>query len=68
MYEGTDRTRQVNEIRRIADSIVNYDADGTADAEEIVSFWEMQQTPGKPQWFDASDRRLLVRFVDELIS
>lgn len=64
---STDRTAEVNELRRIADVISYYEStDGTA--EELVSVWEELAPDDKPEWFTGHDRQLLVRFVEELIA
>lgn len=66
MYEGEDRTKQISELRKLADTVAHY---GGSSAEDIVEFalnTEVQMP--LPSWFDSHDRTILVRFVEDIVS
>jgi len=68
VYEGDDRERQVNWLRGLAANIAENLGEGTAA--ELVGYALSQEGRESwgielPNWFDAQDRRLLVRFVGE---
>lgn len=60
-FDSDDRVQQVGWLRQEAQDILSY---GEGSAEELVEFWESQSVE-VPEWFDATDRSLLVRFVGE---
>ena len=66
MYQGNDRVQQVNAIGELAANIADNLGEGTA--EELVEFalsdegrtsWGIEL----PEWFDDTDRALLIREV-----
>lgn len=62
-FDSEDRVQQVDWLHQEAQGILNY-GEGTAD--ELVDFWKSQPVE-IPAWFDASDERLLRRFVAEAL-
>lgn len=60
-FDSQDRVQQVGWLRQEAQDILNY---GEGTAEELVEFWESQGVE-IPEWFDATDRNLLVQYVGQ---
>jgi len=60
-----DRNRQIGWLQETAKSITHY---GEGTGEELASFWESQMASEAidlPDWFDAHDRALLVKYVSD---
>lgn len=68
VYRGHDRVRQVNWLRELSGELVSlWTGDGPITAEDILDYAltndEGHEGMEMPDWFDATDRKLLEQLV-----
>lgn len=68
MYDGEDRVKQVDALQDLASNISFGSDDPTVPARDRVDWYCDESGEELPGWFDAHDRELLVRFVEEIES